>query len=205
MHQDSREGDVPLVDNPPETKVVGPLSGKPPSDVKLGPRRRAPVYYIGETYARGRGRKGSRAPRSMQYPDVERNANGSLPGIRNKAARRIIRNAFGRKLSRISKGLDAARAMKMQAREIASESRVEKIDDHHNGNRSTRFASTSGDTRWARRLFDKELAIHQPVYAPGKKELRAMRTKARALKRRQMKGASVNDAIGDLVDRMQKP
>lgn len=167
---------------------LGPLSGLPPT-APQGPRRRAPIYYAGEHYGR----------RSMQYPDVERNRDGSMPGIRDKHARRIIRAAFKRQTTRVERGLRAAREMKRQARQLADDRDV-KIEDKHNGNRSTYFASTSGETHWANRLFAKELAIHQPVYAPSKKELRKMRTAARKAKR-----AGKLDAIGQLVDRMQKP
>ena len=135
----------------------------------------------------------------MQYPDVERNKNGSLPGVRDKASRRLIRGAFKRKVSSTERAFGLPRAMQAQAREIASDTHTPKIDDHHNGNRSTRFTSTSAETRFARRLFAKELAIHTPVYAPSKKELRRMRTEARKAKR-----AGKTDAIGALVDRMAK-
>lgn len=168
-------------------KGVGILSGQPPSSRALGPYRKAPLYYAGETYGR----------RHIQYPDVVRYPNGALPSTRNKAARRVIRAALKRKFSKVETALVLPRAMKMQARELASE-RTEKIADYHNGNRSTYFASTSGDTRFARRLYAQELAIHEPVYAPSSKELRAMRTAKRKLKRQ----GKPYDAISSLVDKM---
>lgn len=179
-----------------ETKTahdVGPLSGKEPTDWQ-GPRRRAPAYYAGEHVGKYR----------MQYPDVVRHRNGTLPGLRNKLARRLIRKVFKARAvksvrsPRVNEGLVRVREMRRQARDLASD-RTTKIEDHHNGNRSARFASTSGDTRWAQRLFEKELAIHQPVYCPDKKTIRAMRTQKRKDKR-----AGKLDAIGQLVDRMKK-
>jgi hypothetical protein len=59
-------------------------------------------------------------------------------------------------------------------------------------------------TRWARRLYDKELAIHQPVYAPSHKELRAIRTAARKAQREGRAAGVVDDAISQLVDKMEK-
>jgi hypothetical protein len=139
-----------------------------------GPQRKAPHYYIGEHVGKYR----------TVRLDVERNKNGSLGGIRNKAARRIIRAAFKDSHSSFTKGLKLARAMQDQARELA---RTEKKS-----------------TRWARRLYDKELSIHQPVYAPSHKELRAMRTAARKAKRKGLSNGVVNDAISQLVDKMEK-
>jgi hypothetical protein len=190
MHQDSRETSTlkKILEAQKRSDPHAADAVEEPIGPAYGPRRRAPRYYAGETY------KGLR----MQYPDVERNPNGSLPGIRDKAARRLIRKAFDAKHnSRVEQALKLPRAMKAQAREVASEERVEKIADHHNGNRSTKFTSTSGETRWARRLFASELAIHRPVYAPDQKTLRAMRTAKRKEKR-----AGKFDAIGQLVDRM---
>lgn len=140
-----------------------------PAGPVYGPRRRAPMYYAGETYGR----------RPIQYPDVERDARGRVSGIRDKAARRIIRAALKRKFSKVERGLALSRAMLAQAREIA---RGEKKG-----------------SRWARKLFAKELAIHQSVYAPDHKQLRAIRTEKRKLKREGKK-----DAIAQLVDRMTK-
>ena len=121
------------------------------------------MYYAGETYGR----------RKVNYPDVERHPNGTMPGKRDKAARRIIRAAFKRKFSRVERGLALPRAMKAQASELARDE--------------------GKSTRWARRLFDKELAIHQTVYVP------ATRTALRANKR------AAKDAITALVDRMSTP
>lgn len=177
MHQDSRERDIQVPEAP---KLVGELSGLPPSEVPSGPRRKAPRYYAGETYG----------DRRIQHADVERNRNGSLPGIRNKAARRIIRGAFKRKLSHVEQALQLPRAMQAQAREIVSE--YSAVEDR-NGTRAWKGKST----RAARRLFAQELAIHVPVYVPDQKTLRAMRTAKRKLKR-----AGKTDAIGQLVDRM---
>lgn len=135
-----------------------------------GPRRKAPVLYAGETYSR----------HAVQYPDVARYPNGALPSIKCKPMRRIIRGALKRRFSSLTKTLRLAQGMRAQAYELASEEK------------------RSG--RWARRLLAKELAIHQPVYAPTKPELRAMRTKIRAAKR---KGTHV-DAISALADQMSK-
>jgi hypothetical protein len=142
-----------------EQKRVGILSGKPCEDRPVGPRRRAPMYYAGETYGRHR----------VQYPDVERYPNGALPGIRNKLMRRLIRKALKRKFSTVETARKLPQAMLEQARLIAKE----------NG-KSARFA---------RRLYAQELAIHQTVYAPTKPELRAMRAKNRKLKREGKKDA----------------
>ncbi len=126
-----------------------------------GPRRKAPTYYAGETYGR----------RRMLYPDVERYANGTVRGIRDKAARRLIRKMFGLHFSRVEKGLRLARAMQAQAREVA--------DDADRSN------------RWGRRLYDKELAIHQAAHNV------MTRSEKRKLKR-----AGKKDAITQLVERM---
>lgn len=144
----------------PEEQVVGPLSGLPPTEAQ-GPRRRAPRYYAGEKY------KGRR----MQHYDVQRYNNGALPGIRNKAARRIIRKAFDSKLHNVDRGLKLARAMRMQAREITFKQEQWK----------------GKGPRAAERLLKAELAIHVPVYVPSHKELRAARTMARKTKRAKAK------------------
>lgn len=159
-----------------EKRGVGVLSGKPPSDVKLGPKRRAPRYYAGETYGR----------HLINYPDVERYPNGVIPGARSKPARRLIRGALKRRFSRVERALQLPRAMMVQARELVH-------DDHYD-------KSTSAQTRRARRLFAMELAIHTPVYAPSGKELRAIRTMKRKLKRQ-----GKVDAITKMADWMLKP
>lgn len=151
----------------------GPLSNLPPTDLQ-GPKRRAPRYYIGETCGRFR----------TVFPDTERNPNGSLPGIRDKGARRVVRAAFKRSHSRVESGLANARALRAQAFEVARDNK-----------KSTRFA---------RRLLDKEMAIHQPVYAPDQKTLRKMRTQARKEKRQKVSGPTrpIDVAIDAVVDRM---
>ncbi len=138
-----------------------------------GPLRRAPFYYTGETYGRHR----------IQYPDVERYANGVLPGVRNKAARRIIRGALKRRFSAVERRLKLPRGMLEQAREIISDNEA-----HRNKSRASK-------SRLARRLFAMELAIHRPVYAP--EDLRALRTQKRKDKR-----AGKGDTISQLVDAM---
>ncbi len=138
-------------------KGVGILSGKPPNEVQLGPARRAPAYYAGETFG----------PHKLQYPDVERYGNGALPSRRDKPARRIIRAALKRRFSRVEKALKLPRAMMAQAREIISEQHPKK--------------STSAKMRRAKTLLALELAIHQPVYVPA--DLRALRTQKRKDKR----------------------
>lgn len=135
---------------------VGPLSGRPPTAIQ-GPRRRAPRYYAGEIYGR----------HHVNHLDVERNADGSVPGIRDKSARRIIRKAFGRSFSRVEKRINFAREMKAQALEVARDEKK--------------------STRWGLRLLAKELAIHQTVYCPDKKTIRAMRTAKRKLTRKGQK------------------
>jgi hypothetical protein len=115
----------------------------------------------------------SRGRHVMNYPDVERYPNGALAGRRDKLARRVIRAAFGRHFSSVEKGIKFARALKAQAYEVAP-----------NGHA-------------ARRLLAAELAIHQTVYAPSQKELRALRTERRKLKRQ-----GKLDAIGQLVEKM---
>lgn len=147
---------------------TGIASGKPPT-APQGPRRKAPMFYAGETWGR----------HHVQYPDVERYPNGALPSKRNKFARRLIRGALKRQFSSVEKALRLPRAMKAQALEVARDS--------------------GKSTRWARRLFDNELAIHQPVYVPSQKELRAIRTEKRRLKRQ-----GKVDAITALVEKMAK-
>ena len=123
------------------------------------------MYYAGEIYGR----------RRMHYPDVERHANGTIPGVRNKHMRRLIRKAFKRHHSKVEKGLKLPRTMLEQARLIAKE----------NGK----------SARWARRLFAKELAIHQPM--PND----PVRTQRRAYAKR-LKKEGKKDAISQLVDKM---
>lgn len=159
-----------------EKRGVGIRSGQPPTKWQ-GPRRRAPRYYAGERYSGHR----------INHPDVERYPANYVPAlrgktasIRDKAARRIVRGALKRHYSSVEKALKLPRAMLEQARLIAREEKK--------------------SPRWARRLFEKELAIHEPVYVPSQKELRAMRTAKRKLKRQ-----GKVDAITALVDRMAKP
>jgi len=152
----------------------GPLSGREPTEPQ-GPRRKAPMYYAGDGFIKGR---------PINRADVERLPNGVVSGIRNKAARRLIRGALARKHTRVEQGLALARAMKAQAREVVS-------DEHYD-------RSPMAQSRMARRLYESELAIHQEVYVPSKKEIRAMRTQRRKDARRGKK-----DAIAKLVDRMQ--
>lgn len=140
-----------------------------------GPRRRASRYWAGETYG----------GHIIQYPDVERRPNGTVPSIRDKAARRLLRGAYKRKFSRVESALGLPRAMQAQAREIISDEYAEK--------------SPSARSRRARRLFAQELAIHQPGWVPSQKQTRAIRTEKRRRKR-----AGKVDAIGALVDRMTK-
>lgn len=143
-----------------------------PDDVPHGPRRKAPTYYAGETYGRT----------VIQYPDVERHPNGALPSRRDKPARRIIRAALKRRLSSLTKSLRLAQGLRAQAYEAAR-------DDQPKGAKRG---------RWARRLLEKELAIHSPVYVPA--DLRAMRTE----KRKRVRAGLAGDAISELVDRMAK-
>lgn len=165
---------------------VGILSGKPPTKPQ-GPRRRPPAYYAGETYG-GRNRLSPKANsrpfsnsvrkgpgRPMNYPDVERYPNGALPATRNKHMRRLIRKAFKRHHSTVEKALKLPRAMMAQARLIAKE----------NGKSS----------RWARRLFERELAIHMPL--PNEPTRAQRREYAKRLKKEGKK-----DAISQLVDKM---
>ena len=140
-------------------------------DKTFGPLRRAPAFYAGETYGRY----------IVQYQDVERYPNGALPSKRNKLARRIIRGALKNSFSRTTKPLRLAQGMRAQAYD------------------ATREEKGSKRGRAARRLLAAELAIHQPVYVPSQKELRAMRTQKRKDKR-----AGKQDAIGQLVDAMAK-
>ncbi len=135
-----------------------------------GPRRRAPRYYAGETYG-GRHKRGMFIPRRMQHGDVTRYANGALPGIRNKPARRIIRKAFSASFRPVEHHLKLLRAMKVQAVDMTKNQPMWK----------------GKGTRAAKRILALELALHQPVYAPPYKELRAARTEARKQKRAKAK------------------
>lgn len=131
--------------------------------------RRAPQYYSGTHVGK----------HVTQYQDVARYGNGVIPGVRDKAARRIIRKALKKRFSSIERALDLPRAMQAQAREIARD--------------------VGKSTKWARRLYDKELKIHQPVFSLTKKQRRAIRSEARKRKR---KGEP--DAIAQLVEKMAK-
>lgn len=58
-----------------------------------GPLRKAPTYYIGEAIGvNGKSSYGGRALTARR--DTERLQNGSLPGKRDKLARRMLRKAF---------------------------------------------------------------------------------------------------------------
>lgn len=165
MHQDSRECDIPTTDE----------AGSIPAEVAPvhGPKRRAPRYYAGESVGK----------HPMLYPDTERNPNGSVPGIRDKGARRIIRKAFAAIFSPVERGLRRTRALQAQAREVISNEHGKK--------------SSSAQRHRARRLLAAELAIHQPVYAPDKKTIRAMRTAKRKAER-----AGKKDFITSAIERI---
>ncbi len=147
---------------------------KPDPDAPLfiGPLRRAPAFYAGETFGR----------RPVQYPDTERYGNGALASRRDKLARRVIRAGLKRTYSSLTKSLRLAQGLKAQAYEAAR-------DEQPKGAKRG---------RWARRLLEKELSIHQPVYVPA--DLRALRTERRKKAR---KGLPV-DAISALVDAQAK-
>lgn len=149
-------------------------------EVSAAPRR-APEFYAGKTMG-NRGKNGKRGGRkSIQHADVVKHANGAIPGVRNKFMRRRIRKALKNVNSAVETARKLPQALMAQAADIA-----------------TSEGKKGG--RWARRLLAKELAIHQPVYAPTKKELRALRTQKRKDER-----AGKKDAIAKLVDKMTKP
>ena len=164
-------------------KGVGIASGKAPTETQ-GPRRKAPAFYAGEFY----GTKPAinpltktriRIPRAINYPDMERHANGAHPGKRNKLMRRVIRGALKRRFSKVERGLKLPRAMFAQAVEVMR-------DEGRKGSRA------------ARRLFAKELAIHTPQ--PGEPTRAQRRAYQKLLKKQGRK-----DAIAQLVDSMAKP
>lgn len=135
---------------------------------KAGPARNAPMFYAGESFG----------GRLVQYPDVERYPNGGLPAKRDKRMRRVIRRALKARFSSITKPLRLAQGLRAQAYEVAR-------DEKKSG-------------RFARRLLEKELKIHQAAYVPDSKELRKLRTEKRARIRKGL----VGDAISALVDKM---
>lgn len=143
-------------------------------DLPQGPKRRAPRYYAGD---------GRIAGRPINRADVERHANGAVVGTRDKAARRLIRKALTARASKVERGLRLARGMQAQAREVVS-------DEHYD-------KSSNARARMARRLYESELAIHQPVYVPTGVALRYMRTEARKLKR---KGQALVQPIDIAID-----
>lgn len=160
----------------PSEPEPAPPSEPEPAPV-AGPSRRAPMFYAGERYA---GRR-------MQYPDVQRYPDSYVPALRgkpvsarNKFMRRLIRKAFKTHHSSVDKALKLPRAMLEQARLIAKEE-----------GKSSRFA---------RRFFERELALHDTVYVPSSQELRSIRTQKRKDKR-----AGKKDAIAQLVEKMSKP
>ncbi len=162
------ERTVQMIGTPPPPREAPALM--------YGPLRRAPMYWAGETFGK----------HIVQYPDVERRPNGTVPSVRNKAARRVIRKALKRRFSRVESALRLPRAMQAQALELVRESFPGK--------------SRYSQNRRAKKLYELELAIHQPVYAPSAKELRKIRT----AKRRDLRNGKV-DAISALVDRMAQP
>lgn len=91
---------------------VGERSGREPTEPQ-GPRRRAPQYYVGETYGRHK----------INYPDAQRYPNGALPGIRNKAARRIKRAALGRVFSTLEQKFLKARGVPRDRRLVGQRPR----------------------------------------------------------------------------------
>lgn len=134
---------------------VGPLSGLPPTELTQGPQRRAPHFYVGTHVGR--------IP--LVYPDTEVFENGAVPGVRNKAARRVIRAAQKRKHSQVEKGLKLVRDMKLQAVEVVTDTKKDK--------------SPEARRHLANALLREELSLHRPVYVPSQKELRRMRTEKR--------------------------
>lgn len=152
---------------------VGIRSQRPPT-APQGTRRKAPLYYAGETLGdrlRGPLQKNSTnrvhkaiiGGRSINYPDVQRYDNGAVPGIRDKHARRMIRKAITRVHSRVEVSIHKARELKNEA---LAQAREEKKS-----------------TRWGLRVLAQELALHQPLDVPSGKEIRAMRTEARKKQR----------------------
>lgn len=99
----------------------------------IGPLRRCPPYYIGETY---RGR-------NTAHPEAERWPDGRQTGKRDKLARRMIRKAFGRSLSRIEQHVLKARDARNEVQRLATNSHE------------------------AARYWDKVLALHVPLGQPA--------------------------------------
>jgi len=130
--------------------------------------RKAPEFYAGERYNE----------HVVQFNDVERRPNGTIPSKRSKIMRRLIRGALKAKFSRLTSSLRLARGLKAQAFSLAREEKR--------------------SSRWGLRLLAKELTIHRTVYAPTGPELRAMRT----LKRARARKGVVQDTIMAIVDRM---
>ena len=164
-------------------KGVGIASGKAPTGFQ-GPFRKAPAFYAGEFYGTKKvisalTKRTVRVPREINYPDMERHANGAHPGKRDKLMRRVIRGALKRRFSKFERGLKLPRAMLGQAIEVMR-------DEGRKGNRA------------ARRLFAKELAIHRPQ--PSEPTRAQRRAYQKLLKKQGRK-----DAIAQLVDAMAKP
>ncbi len=91
-----------------------------------------------------------------------------------------------RRYAKTEQAPQLARDMQAQAREVAKEE--------------------GKSTRWARRLYEKELTIHQPKYVPTKKEMRKMRAEKRrqqrAEKRRQQRAGKTGDVIVDAISQL---
>lgn len=120
---------------------VGPLSGKPATE-RQGPLRRQPMYYAGQTMGkRKRTKNGKRGGRPLVHADTERKADGTY-GIKNKAARRMIREKQRKHHSKVERGVKFAQAIHAEARTL------------------------SNNSHDAKRIYDQELAFHQPVPEP---------------------------------------
>lgn len=161
------------MDNKPEEET-GPMHG---------PFRKAPHYYVGETVGR----------HTVNYPDVERNPNGTIAGIRDKAARRQIRGLMMRSFSRIDSRIRKGRQL------------GQKMLDYAEGVIEEKKLSKKGLRRRAKKLLAKALSLHKPV---EQVDSRALRTAFRKRKREVAKERGIHvreleaSVVKQLADKM---
>jgi hypothetical protein len=139
-----------------------------------GPLRKAPTYYIGESI--GCNGKGSFYGRALTARrDTERLKNGALPGIRNKAARRMLRKAFRNAYSRTEQSVLKARDLVNEVRGYADSghegkrniARLDaahtpaKVDDNRTARQQMRKARKHHKKQWAKAIDRMSKSIYE--------------------------------------------
>lgn len=158
--------------------------------LSYGPLRKAPTYYIGEAIGcngKGNVKRGyfnaagfyvvNSIAASAVRPDTQRHQNGALPGIRDKAARRMLRKAFRNAYSRTEQSVMKAHDLVNEVRGYADNSRearrnVERLDKAHTPKQLVDGRKARQGMRKARRkhkkLWGKAIArMSKAIYELG--------------------------------------